>query len=77
MARRTLTGNSFTALFAASLALGLAACGQEAPQDFETDVVDESGGELIVEDADAEGVDVELPETPMENVPAEEAAPAE
>ena len=61
------------AALAAAAALGLAACGQQPATDYETDVVDESGGELIVEDADQEGVEVELPETPMTNVPAEEA----
>ncbi|MEZ5743804.1 MAG: hypothetical protein R3D89_08770 [Sphingomonadaceae bacterium] len=62
---------------AASAALLLAACGSEDATTYEADAVDESGGELIVEDADAPGVDVNLPETEMTNVPAEgEAAEA-
>lgn len=66
---------------AATAALGLAACAQEQPKDYETDVVDKSGGELIVEDANPEGVQVTLPETPMTNVPpasaTETPAPAQ
>ena len=51
-------------------AFALAACGGEAEEPtYETDVVDESGGELIVTDPEAEGVDVQLPETPMTPVP--------
>lgn len=61
-----------TLLFAATL--GLAACAPEQPKDYETDVVDQSGGELIVEDESAEGVEVTLPQTPMTNLPDE--APA-
>jgi hypothetical protein len=54
----------------------------ESEPAYETDVTDESGGELIVTDPDAPAVeDVELPETPMTPVPAEEPgatpAPAE
>lgn len=64
---------SIKALLVAAAAFGLTACAEEATE-YEADAVDESGGELIVEDADAPGVDVELPETPMTNVPAEEAA---
>ena len=64
---------SFKFALPAAAALCLAACAPETPTDYETDVVDESGGDLIVEDADAPGVDVELPETPMKTVPAEEA----
>lgn len=51
-------------------AFALAACGGDAEEPtYETDVVDESGGELIVTDPEAEGVDVQLPETPMTAVP--------
>lgn len=51
-------------------AFALAACGGDAEETtYETDVVDESGGELIVTDPEAEGVDVQLPETPMTPVP--------
>jgi hypothetical protein len=56
----------------AGAVLGLAACAPEQPTEYETDTVDESGGELIVEDANPEGVDVELPETEMTPVPTEE-----
>lgn len=58
----------------AYLALGLAACAQEQPTDFETDVVDKSGGELIVEDEDPNAVEVKVPETKMTNVPDEAQA---
>ena len=62
-------------------ALALAACGgEEAEPAYETDVVDESGGELIVADPDAPAVeDVTVPETEMTNVPPgkAEATPAE
>lgn len=56
-------------------ALALAACGgEEAEPTYEAAVTDESGGELIVTDPDAPAVeDVELPETEMTNVPADEA----
>lgn len=56
----------------------LAACGKPAEPTYEADVTDKSGGELIVEDADATGVPVTLPETPMTPVPpgAEASAPA-
>ncbi len=60
-------------------ALALAACGgaeeeEPAPAMTETplEVDDLSGGELIGVNADAEGVDVELPETPMTNASEEE-----
>lgn len=70
-----------TLSLAATVALGLAACGQEQAKDYETDVVDQSGGDLIVEDANPEGVEVKLPETPMTNVPeapaTETTAPAQ
>ena len=60
-------------------ALALAACGGEAEETtYETDVVDESGGELIVTDPDAPAIeDVELPETEMTNVPPGEADAAD
>jgi len=65
------------ALVPLAAALALAACGGEAEEaTYETDVVDESGGELIVTDPEAEGVDVQLPETPMTPVPADEEAAA-
>ena len=59
--------------------LSLAACGGEAEETtYETDVVDECGGELIVTDPEAPAVeDVELPETPMTPVPPGEGEPTE
>ena len=61
-------------LFASVLAL--AACAPEQPKDYKTDTVDKSGGDLIVEDATSEGVEVKLPETEMTNVPEESASEA-
>lgn len=77
MLRASTANTSLKALFAAAAIFGLAACGQQAKEEYKTDVTDESGGELIVEDAGQPGVDVTLPETPMTNVPAEEEAPAD
>jgi hypothetical protein len=59
----------------ASLLL-LAACQQEEVT-VEPGVEDQSGGELITVPADQEGVPVELPETPMTNVPVDSASPAD
>lgn len=54
-------------------ALSLAACnGETEGKTYEVDAADESGGELIVADEDAEGVPVDVPETEMTNVPPEE-----
>lgn len=39
---------------------------------YEAGVADASGGELIVTDPEETGVPVNLPETPMTNVPAEQ-----
>ena len=57
---------------------GLAACAPEAEEDvtYEVGVEDVGGGELQVADPQPGEVQVNLPETPMRNVPAEEAAPA-
>ncbi|MGX7896447.1 hypothetical protein [Tsuneonella sp. HG222] len=57
---------------AAALGLALAACSDSAEEEptYEADAVDESGGDLIVRDADEPGVAVDVPETPMTNVPA-------
>jgi hypothetical protein len=52
--------------------MAIAGCGQSAETSYETDVVDESGGELIVSDVDPDAVPVDLPETEMVNVPADE-----
>ena len=59
--------------FAAALAipLALAACGKSSEPTYEADATDESGGQLIVQDADSAAVPVNLPETPMTPVPAE------
>lgn len=58
----------------AILALALAACtGDADDRNYETDVVDEGGGELIVTQPDPDAVEVDLPETPMTASPAEEA----
>lgn len=68
---------------AAALLLALAACAPEAEEKaYEVGAEDVGGGELQVSEADPDAVPVELPETPMTNVPAEEpveepAAPAE
>jgi len=67
----------------AGAALALAACGgaeeeEPAPAMTETEleVQDLSGGEMISVNEDAEGVEVELPETPMTNASEEEMAAA-
>ena len=55
-------------------AFALSACqSEEAEPTTEVDTVDVSGGELIAVPADAEGVDVDLPESPM--TPVETGAP--
>ena len=66
----TVFNTASKALLPLAGAFALAACGGETEEPtYETDVVDESGGELIVTDPEAEGVDVQLPETPMTPVP--------
>ena len=63
------------ALLPALALLSLAAC-QNEPVDLEPAVEDQSGGEIIAEPVDPNAVPVDVPETPMVNVPAEgEAAP--
>lgn len=55
-------------LLALAGALVLTACGGASDEDanYETDVVDESGGELVVTEAsDAPVEDVDIPDTPM------------
>lgn len=47
--------------------------GEREEPTYEAGVTDESGGELIVTDPDETGVPIELPETPMTNVPAGQA----
>ncbi|MBH0113425.1 hypothetical protein I5E68_10740 [Novosphingobium sp. YJ-S2-02] len=55
--------------------LAVAACSQ-APTEYEADVKDESGGQLIVSDANSTDVPVNVPTTPMTNVPPSEPATA-
>lgn len=63
-------------LVAMAAALSLSACqAEEEEVSYETDVEDLSGGELIVSDPEAEGVEVELPETPMTAEAVPEAEP--
>lgn len=57
---------------ATAAALSVAACNQAEDKTYETDVVDESGGELIVTQPDPDAVPVDLPETEMTNVPVTE-----
>lgn len=54
-------------------ALALAACAPEAEEDttYEVGVEDVGGGELQVADPQPGEIPVDLPETPMKNVPAE------
>ena len=60
-------------LLATSALLVTAACSKQAP-DYEADVKDESGEQLIVEDANSTDVPVTLPDTEMTNVPPSDAA---
>lgn len=53
--------------------LGLAACSQGDEKAYEADAADQSGGELIVTDEDANAVPVDTPDTAMTPVPPEEA----
>lgn len=65
-------------LIPAIAALALAACGGDTEdRSYDTDVVDEGGGELIVSEPDPDAVPVDLPETPMTNVPPEGSAEAD
>lgn len=66
----------FTLTLAASFAL--AACGGEPEETtYEADATDVGGGELIVTEEDPAAVPVDTPDTPMTNVPDEEAAAAD
>ena len=59
-------------------ALALAACAEAEDTTYEVDATDEGGGELIVADQQPEAVEVDTPDTPMTNVPEEDAeVPAE
>ncbi|MCL6250114.1 hypothetical protein M3P36_03505 [Altererythrobacter sp. KTW20L] len=64
----TKTARLLTPLAAVLL---LAACGSAEEEDvtYEAGVDDLSGGELIVTEQDGQGIPVELPRTPMTNVP--------
>lgn len=74
LTRHTRNSLAFTAALAGVLLLG--ACQQEEVT-VEPDVEDLSGGEIIAVPADQEGVEVNLPETPMTNVPVQSASPAQ
>jgi hypothetical protein len=50
--------------------------GNEEEPTYEAGVTDESG-ELIVTDPEETGVPIDLPETPMTNVPADDGSAAE
>ena len=80
MASGSIATSSLRALLAGAGLLGLAAC-QQPKEEYSTDVVDKSGGDLVVEEADPNAVPVDVPDTEMTNVPAEDApaeeAPAE
>jgi ABC-type Fe3+-hydroxamate transport system substrate-binding protein len=59
-------------------ALALAACAEAEDTTYEVDATDEGGGELIVTEQQPEAVEVDTPDTPMTNVPEEDAeVPAE
>ncbi len=69
-----MTRLTFAALLL--LAPALAGCGEPEEKTYVTDTVDKSGGELIVRDADEPSIPVNVPETPMTNVPVGEDTPA-
>ena len=52
----------------------LSRAGDSEEPAYEAGVTDESGGELIVSDPEETGLPVDLPETEMTNVPAEQPA---
>jgi hypothetical protein len=59
-------------------ALALAACAEAEDTAYEVDATDEGGGELIVAEQQPDAVEVDMPDTPMTNVPEEDAeVPAE
>jgi len=71
-----IPGPAARRLLALAAPFALIACGDEpADTTYETDVVDKSGGELIVTE-DTPAVEVDLPETEMTNVPATATATA-
>lgn len=71
-----LRDTAITLSLAASFAL--AACADETGETtYEADATDVGGGELIVTEEDPAAVPVDTPDTPMTNVPPEEANQAE
>jgi hypothetical protein len=75
MIRFHITARSLAPVPALALAcVSLVACGEQE-KTYETRTEDLSGGEFIVTEADREGVEVELPQTPMTPVPPEGATP--
>jgi len=64
---------------ALTAALALSACAQPAEEETvkKVGVEDVGGGELQVADPQPGEIPVNLPKTPMKNVPAEDAEPAE
>lgn len=52
--------------------LSVAACGAAEDTTYEAAVEDESGGELIVRDANPDEVPVDIPDVEMTNVPVSE-----
>jgi predicted small lipoprotein YifL len=76
MLRASTANTSLKALLAAAVIFGLAACGQKPKEEYKTDVKDESGGQLIVEDATPGAVDVKIPDTPMTNIPEDTDQPS-
>lgn len=60
------------ALLAATALLAIGACSKQ-PTDYEAEVKDEGGGQLIFRDATPTSVLVSLPDTPMTNVPPSDA----
>ena len=58
--------------------MALAACAESEDTTYEVDATDEGGGELIVTEQQPDAVEVDTPDTPMTNVPEEDAeVPAE
>lgn len=56
-------------------ALGLAACAEPEEETYTTDVEDQSGGELIVEERDPDAVPADVPDVPMTPIPPAQVPP--
>ncbi|MBO6527516.1 hypothetical protein [Erythrobacter sp.] len=69
-----MTTRFTTAALPLAAALALVACGEAEDTTYEVGATDEGGGELIVSEEDPNAVEVDLPETPMTNVPEEDAS---